>query len=207
MSNNVKPFNSGQIFKPLARTGIFLAREVAEAAKNDPALAMRLAAGALVSPILDGVSPDVALVTGNTIVPVVRGALLAMNTMRCIETFKNPDSKAYEKGADVIRVVSDMAGVVGGLAMLFTPQYAALGAKLMGTAYSVDIVSHAFRGLTHGAQRIKLWQNELNDKPDDHPPGPGNAPGSTPPPPSSTINPAKPLAQLEQPKQLKLFQN
>ena len=207
MSNNVKPFNSGQIFKPLARTGIFLAREVAEAAKNDPALAMRLAAGALVPPILDGVSPDVALVTGNTIVPVVRGALLAMNTMRCIETFKNPDSRGYEKGADVIRVVSDMAGMVGGLAMLFTPQYAALGAKLMGTAYSVDIVSHAFRGLTHGAQRIKLWQNELNEKPDDHPPGPGNATGSAPPSPSNTINPAKPLAQLEQPRQLKLFQN
>ena len=207
MSNNVKPFNSGQIFKPLARTGIFLAREVAEAAKNDPALAMRLAAGALVPPILDGVSPDVALVTGNTIVPVVRGALLAMNTMRCIETFKNPDSRGYEKGADVIRVVSDLAGMVGGLAMLFTPQYAALGAKLMGTAYSVDIVSHAFRGLTHGAQRIKLWQNELNEKPDDHPPGPGNGPGSTPPTQSKGINPAKPLAQLEQPRQLKLFQN
>ncbi|MBT9586405.1 hypothetical protein IV102_23885 [bacterium] len=207
MSNNVKPFNSGQIFKPLARTGIFLAREVAEAAKNDPALAMRLAAGALVPPILDGVSPDVTLVTANTIVPVVRGALLAMNTMRCIETFKNPDSKGYEKGADVIRVVSDMAGMVGGLAMLFTPQYAALGAKLMGTAYSVDIVSHAFRGLTHGAQRIKLWQNELNEKPDDHPPGPGDGPGSTPPTPPNRINPAKPLAQLEQPRQLKLFQN
>ena len=205
MSNTVKPFNSSQIFRPLARTGVFLAREVAEAAKNDPALAMRFAAGALVPPILDGVSPDVQAVTGNTIVPVVRGALLAMNTMRCIETFKNPDSRGYEKGADLIRVISDTAGMIGGLAMLFTPQYAALGTKLMGTAYSVDIVSHAFRGLTHGARRIKLWQAEANnsDKPNNQPPDPGPNPPAPPTPPAG--NPHKPLAQIESPRQLNLF--
>lgn len=203
--SNIKPFNSGSIIKPLARTGVFLAREVAEAAQNDPALAMRLGAGALVPPILDGVSPEVATVTGNTIVPVVRGALLAMNTMRAIQTFKDPSAPAYEKGADLIRVVSDTAGMIGGLAMLFTPQYASLGAKLMGTAYSVDIVSHAFRGLTHAGRRIKFWQNELansdkpDNKPDNNPPGP---PPATPPPPP----PAK-VIEASQPKQLNLFQN
>lgn len=203
--SNIKPFNSSTIIKPLARTGVFLAREVAEAAQNDPALAMRLGAGALVPPILDGVSPDVAAVTGNTIVPVVRGALLGMNVMRCINTFKDPGAPAYEKGADLIRVVSDTAGMIGGLAMLLTPQYASLGAKLMGTAYSVDIVSHAFRGLTHAGRRIRFWQNELanSDKPDNKP---NNKPPEGPPPPSPPPPPPK-VIEAEQPRQLKLFQN
>lgn len=190
---------------------MFVAREAGEYAANDPALAMRFTATSLVSPIMQGVNPDVAVATDHTIVPIMRGGLLALNAVRAVQTFKNPDSSVFEKGMDSIRVVSDLAGFVGGLAMLFTPQYAALGAKLMGTAYSVDIVSHAFRGLTHANRRIKVWQAEQAaqeaqnkpDKPDgNNPPTPPTPPAPPTPP---TQGPNKTLAVLESPKQLSLW--
>ena len=206
----IQPFNSSQIIKPLARTSMFLLREAKEIGENDPALAVRLAAGGLVSPIMSGVNtPGVAEWTDHTLVPVVRGMLLGANIFRAVRTFKDPDSRTYDKAGDVIRVVSDTAGLIGGLAVLFTPQYAALGAKLIGTAYSVDICSHALRGLTHASNRMKVWETmSAEEKPDNKPPGPGgDGPQSPTPPapeaPKTGFN--KPLTQFEAPKQLNLF--
>lgn len=180
----IKPSNSGQFFRPLQQTAMFLAREVTEAAANDPALAMRMAASGLVSPILSGVPSDVAAHTDQSLVPVVRLGLLALNSVRAVQSFKDPSVSKAEKGLDMIRVVSDTAGAIGGIAMMFFPQHAALGAKLVGTAYSVDIVSHAFRGLTHAGRRVKVWQAELhNDKPDNKPPDPPAPPPTMTPPP------------------------
>ncbi len=193
-----------QIFRPTGRALLFVAREAGEYARNDPALAMRLAATELVPPIMRGVSPDVAIATDKSIVPIMRTGLLALNTLRCVQTYKNPESSIFDKGMDTVRVVSDTAGFLGGMAMLFSPQYAALGAKLMGTAYAVDIVSHAFRGLTHAGRRIDVWQAEQNaqqNKPDT-PSGPPPGPQGPPKPPTP---PEKTLTVTEQGEQLRLW--
>ena len=207
---SIKPFNSSQVIKPLARSTMFVLNEVREAGENDPALAVRLTAGGLVSPIMSGVNtPGVVEFTDHTLVPIVRGMLLGANIYRMNRTFKDPNAKAWEKGADVVRVISDTAGLVGGLAVLFTPQYAALGAKLIGTAYSVDICSHALRTGTHVNTRFKAWKTMLDEeKPENKPPGPdapGQAPGNPPQAPKIDLN--KPLTQIEGPKQLNLFKN
>jgi hypothetical protein len=202
--STIKPFTASNIFKPLERSALFVAREVSEAAKNDPALAMRATVGVLVEPILNGVDPQILATTGQTIVPVVRAGLLGLNAVRAYNTFKNPESSTLEKGMDVIQVVSDTAGLLGGLAMLFSPQYGALGAKVLGTAYSVDIVSHSLRTLSHGRDRIKVWQAEAAAlKPDTGlVPLPGPAEPPAPPKPTS-LN--APLTMFEQPKQLSLW--
>jgi len=202
--STIKPFTASNIFKPLERSALFVAREVSEAAKNDPALAMRATVGVLVEPILNGVDPQILATTGQTIVPVVRAGLLGLNALRAYNTFKNPDASKIEKGMDVVQVVSDTAGLIGGLAMLFSPQYGALGAKVLGTAYSVDIVSHALRTLSHGRDRIKVWQAEAAAlKPDTGlVPLPGPAEPAPQPKPTS-LN--APLTMFEQPKQLNLW--
>lgn len=212
---SIKPFNSNQVIKPLARTTMFVLNEAREAGENDPALAIRLAAGGLVSPIMSGVNtPGVVEYTDHTLVPIVRGMLLGANVYRMQRTFKDPDARVWDKAGDVVRVVSDTAGLIGGLAVLFTPQYAALGAKLIGTAYSVDICSHAMRGMTHVSNRMKVWNTMAaeEDKPDNKPPGPDGSeapkPPATPPgnpPKLSGLN--KPLSQFEPPKTLNLFKN
>ncbi len=211
--SSIKPFNSSQVIKPLARTSMFLLNEAREAGENDPALAVRFTAGGLVAPIMSGVNtPGVAEFTEHTLVPIVRGMLLGANIFRMQRTFKNPDAPAWEKGADVVRVISDTAGLIGGLAVLFTPQYAALGAKLIGTAYSVDICSHALRTGSHVNNRFKVWKNMLNEeKPENKPPGDGPGqvnPGTPPTPPAQPkVSFNKPLTQFEAPKQLNLFKN
>lgn len=196
----VKPFDSNQILKPLKDTTMFLARETAAAAKNDPALAMRLTATGLVSPIMDGVAPAIGVATEATIVPVVRLGLLAANSYRAVQTFKDPHSTYAERALDGVRVASDLVGAVGGVAMLFFPQYADLGAKLVGSAYAVDIVSHAFRSLTHASERVKIWQaDSINND------GPTNDPQDPPDPPAPPPSSLKVLPVFEQPQQLNLF--
>ena len=202
--STIKPFTASNIFKPLERSALFVAREVSEAAKNDPALAMRATVGVLVEPILNGVDPQILATTGQTIVPVVRAGLLGLNALRAYNTFKNPDASKIEKGMDVVQVVSDTAGLIGGLAMLFSPQYGALGAKVLGTAYSVDIVSHALRTLSHGRDRIKVWQAEAAALKPDTGLVPLPGPAEPAPQPKRTSRNA-PLTMFEQPKQLNLW--
>lgn len=158
--------------------GLFVvAREAGEAAKNDPALALRVSATSLQDTLMTGVVND-SVKTGmsTTIVPLMRGALLAMNTVRCMETFKDPTSSKFDKGMDALRVATDLVGFAGGLAMLFTPAYAGLGAQLVGVSYAADLISHGYRGIQHVGRRIKYWEAKLAE---DKPPEP------TPPPRTS----------------------
>lgn len=202
--STIRPFTASMITNPLKTGTLFVAREVSEAAKNDPALAMRATVGVLVEPILNGVDPQILATTGQTIVPVVRAGLLGLNALRAYNTFKDPNSSKIEKGMDVIQVVSDTAGLIGGLAMLFSPQYGALGAKVLGTAYSVDIVSHALRTLSHGRDRIQVWQAEAAALKPDTGLVPLPGPAEPAPKPSATSLNA-PLTMFEQPKQLSLW--
>lgn len=105
------------------------------------------------------------------VVPVVRASLLAINSYQCISTFKDKDAGRGRKALDAIRVASDLAGTVGGLAMLFSTKYAALGAKAVGAAYAFDIGSHAFRTIQHGSNRISAWDAQYQLWKDGQKPG------------------------------------
>ena len=173
----------------IPRTMFFLARETGEALKNDPALALRTGATVLQGTLLNGVQDSVRISTSNAAVPVIRTALLAANTIQCANTLKRPDASMVDKGMDIMRVVSDLAGVVGAAAMVFSPTYAKLGTTLVGAAYAADLVSPSYRGITHGEKRLRVWQLEMNQ-------ANGNPTGNTPsqptPPPTPPAGPAKP---------------
>ena len=147
----------------LATGTVFALNEVGEAAKNDPALAMRMAATSLSDSLLKKVNDPIKDSFDATVVPVVRGGILALNGVRAVQTFKDPDSTGLDKFMDVTRVASDLVGFVGGLAVLTSAAHADLGRSLMGFSYAVDAVSHAYRGLNHGAKRIKVWQRQLDE--------------------------------------------
>ena len=132
------------------------------AAKNDPALAMRMSATVLSDQLLKRVDQPVQEGFQKTIVPVMRFALLAGNTFRAHNTLKNPNSRTIDKAIDIGVVASDLVGAVGGVAMLTGGQFSGLGQSLMGFSYAVDAVSHAYRGLTHASDRINVW---LDSKP------------------------------------------
>lgn len=144
-----------------------MAREATEAAKNDPALALRVGATGLQNTLMTGVVNDtVKLEMSSTIVPLMRGALLALNVARCAETFKDPAATRFDKGMDALRVATDLVGFAGGLAMLFAPAgYAQAGAQMVGVAYAADLISHAYRGIQHADRRIKYWEAKLQEEP------------------------------------------
>lgn len=145
----------------LASGAMFTLNEVSEASKNDPALAMRISATALTDTLLNKVNEPIKESFQQTVVPVVRGGILALNAVRCVQTFKKPESTKLDKFMDVGRVASDLVGFVGGVAVLAHSQYAELGRTLMGFSYAVDAVSHAYRGLEHASNRVTVWKTML----------------------------------------------
>ena len=147
----------------LATGAMFALRETSEAAKNDPALAMRIAATSLTDTLLNKVNSPIKDSFNETVVPVVRGGILALNAARCVQTFKNPQSSGFEKFMDVTRVASDLVGFAGGIAVLASSAHADLGRTLMGFSYAVDAVSHAYRGLGHASKRIAVWNTKLEE--------------------------------------------
>lgn len=147
----------------LASGALFALNEVTEASKNDPALAMRISATALTDTLLKKVNTPIKDSFEATVVPVVRGGILALNTVRAAQTFKDPGSTKLDKFMDVGRVASDLVGFAGGVAVLVGSKYADIGRTLMGFSYAVDAVSHAYRGLDHASKRINVWKTQLEE--------------------------------------------
>lgn len=191
------------VARTLGNTAFIAFREVSEAARNDPALAMRTFANTMEGTLLKGVEPAIKEGYTKSVVPVVRGGLLALNAHRCVQTFKSPDASGMEKFMDATRVATDIVGVVGGV-MVMATNHAALGANLMGFAYSADLVSHAFRGILHADDRVKFWQNALaeeGEKPNPDP-DPNPDPNPTEPPAQPPTQPPKDVKKVDGPKLL-----
>lgn len=147
----------------LATGAMFALTETSEAAKNDPALAMRLAATSLTDTLLNKVNQPIKDSFQETVVPVVRGGILALNAVRCAQTIKDPLASGLDKAMDIGRVTSDLVGFLGGIAVLATPQFAEVGRTMMGFSYAVDAVSHAYRGLSHAGRRVAVWNHRLDE--------------------------------------------
>lgn len=173
--------------KTLGNSLFFVAREASEAAKNDPALALRTSATVLTDTLLKGVDDSVRLGYQQSIVPVVRAGLLALDVHRCGQTLHDPTSTRMDKIMDVARVCTDLVGLAGGVAMLALPQYAKTGSAMMGFAYAADAVTHAYRGITHVDRRIKYWEAQLAKPSPTEPPAQAPNPGQKPKPVPTTL--------------------
>lgn len=159
----IQPSVIGNLADRAVGAASFAFNEIKEAGENDPALAMRLAATAMSGQVLNGVAEPIVDSYQKSIVPIVRGGLLALDIYRANRTFKNPAASLAEKGLDGLRVATDLVGFAGGILGLVMPQLKATGDGMMGFAYAADVVSHAIRGLDHGAHRVKVW-NDIRRK-------------------------------------------
>jgi hypothetical protein len=176
----------------LATGSMFVLTEAGEAAKNDPALAMRIAATSLTDTLLNKVNTPIKDSFAQNVVPIVRGGILALNAVRAHQTFKSPESTNLDKFMDTGRVISDIVGFAGGVMAIASPAHLALGQSLMGFSYGVDAVSHAYRGLGHAGKRISVWNTKLEQlkeserqkEQEQH-----NGPGAPQEPPANPTNP------------------
>lgn len=138
-------------------------QETVLAAKNDPALAMRVAATGMSDTLLKKVNDPVQKGFQKTIVPVMRFALLGANTARAYGTFKNPHSTKLDRIIDGAVVCSDLVGVIGGIGMLVGGRFSEIGETIVGVNYAVDTVTHAYRTLDHAKNRINVWTAKSKD--------------------------------------------
>jgi hypothetical protein len=148
--------------------GMFLLNESREAAKNDPALGLRLAANRFDAEFLDGTG-DVADGFSGMAVAFVRGGLLGANVYRASNTLRSADTKFYQKALDVGRIATDLVGLAGAVMTLAVPSMAATGRTMVQFAYGADLVSHSVRTLEHAGTRITALKearaNEKSQKP------------------------------------------
>ena len=114
--------------------GMFLLNESREAAKNDPALGLRLAANRFDAEFLDGTG-NVAEGFSGMAVAFVRGGLLGANVFRATNTFKDPNAKLYHKALDVGRIATDLVGLAGAVMTLAVPSMAETGRGMTQFAY------------------------------------------------------------------------
>jgi hypothetical protein len=153
---------SAELFKDGA---MFVLTEAREAAKNDPALGLRLAANRFDAEFLAGTG-DVADGFSGMAVAFVRGGLLGANVYRATNTFKNPDTKLYQKALDIGRIATDVVGLAGAVMAIAVPSMAATGKVMTQFAYGADLVSHSVRTLEHTGQRIAVLQEARANKSD-----------------------------------------
>ncbi len=133
--------------------GMFILNESREAAKNDPALGLRLAANRFDAEFLDGTG-NVAEGFSGMAVAFVRGGLLGANVFRATNTFKDPNAKIYHKALDVGRIATDLVGLAGAVMTLAVPSMAETGRVMTQFAYGADLVSHSVRTQEHDGGRI-----------------------------------------------------
>lgn len=145
-------------------TAFFAANEVVELGRNDPALALRYGATTISEKLLEGTGNNVRPAFNQAIIPTIRLAILGANLFRAKETFKDPSSNLLEKGLDVARVATDLAGLAGSVMQFAMPAQASLANTLVGVSYAADSVSHSIRGVFHGADRVKVWKKQIAEK-------------------------------------------
>ncbi len=145
-------------------TAFFAVNEIAEVGKNDPALALRYGATVISEKLLEGTGTSVRPAFSQAIIPTIRLAILGANAYRLNTTFKDPGSSLLEKGLDVARVATDLAGLAGSVMQFAMPAQASLANTLVGVSYAADSVSHSIRGVLHGADRVKVWKKQLQER-------------------------------------------
>ena len=159
----------------LLETGAFLFNESVLLGMNDPALVLsqtapeawsafsKLSTSQSAVATLDG-APGVS---GQWWPTGTRLALLGVNGARLATSLKDPESHWIRKGADGLRVATDLVGVAGAIVQATMPQHAGLGGTLLGIATTADACSTGLRLMDHANQRrVKFveWNQDRKAK-------------------------------------------
>jgi hypothetical protein len=128
--------------------------------ENDPALAVREFATRVHELASRGYGPADLTAWAPYVGVGARTLILGANVMRAHTTFTTQGKGMLEKGLDVARIATDLAGVAGAVIRVALPSHAGLGTALMGIAQSADLVSHGARFGMHSGPRVRGWLKE-----------------------------------------------
>lgn len=173
------PANGGRnnldtVGNALLETGAFLFNESVLLGMNDPAFVLSQTAPEALNAFNKlSTSQSVTTLEGNRAVsdqwwPTgTRLALLGVNGVRLAASLRDPESHWIRKGADGLRVATDLVGVAGAILQASMPQHAGLGGTLLGIATTADACSTGLRLMDHANQRrVKFveWNHDRKAK-------------------------------------------
>lgn len=155
--------------------------EAARIVEADPAFAFKNAALGVRQQVESGLPREAASTLNDAFLPMLRVAMLALDSKKAIDTFKNKDSSLLDRGVDAGHVVTDVAGLVGALGKSYFGMNEQLANTLTAVGLAGDVLAYSIHVLAYLKERgqVNLVENsEL--KPPTNPPSPPNPPQGPP---------------------------
>ena len=161
------------------------AAEVSQLVENDPAMSFRVAAMGVKTRVFNGVDAGLQEVAEKAFLPMMRGAALALDSKKAIDTFRNKDASVVDKIIEGVHVGTDVVGLVGALSYHVIPfdAFKNNAGLLTAIGFAGDIMSYSYRALQYLKERGQVAtaaEKTTEAPPTPPPPTPGvAAPGQT----------------------------
>lgn len=143
----------------ILETGVKTIADLAtQYSESDPVISVRVGA-ALMKPVLNNlpVGEGVTAAADKFVMPLVRGLSLALDLSHTVHAFRNNNATPTEKTMEAIHLATDVAGMVGALAIAMPGAFPAAVGKyaelMLGAAIGTDIVTCGYR-LTNFARNV-----------------------------------------------------
>ncbi|CAN0352576.1 unnamed protein product, partial [Phaeothamnion confervicola] len=87
---------------------------------TDPLLTLRLAAATVKGTVNNSLPDATVQIANQAFIPMVRGVTLLADIPQAVRMCRNADASPLDKGIEIFHVGTDIAGIVGAVAPMFS---------------------------------------------------------------------------------------
>lgn len=129
-------------------------QEVVRIMDADPAFAFKTTAEAVQGRVVANLDKATQDTIKPFILPVLRGGMLAMDSKRAINTYRNKDASVWEKAVDIGHVATDIVGMAGAIGTTgWVPFLAPYANTMTGIGLVGDLASVTFHAMGYLTER------------------------------------------------------
>ncbi len=161
------------------------ANEVSMLAKTDPSFAFKEAALGVKTQVYNGLPKAIQTAADVGFLPLLRVVGLALDFKKWLDTRKNPESTKLDKVVDTTHLATDVAGLVGAVAMS-VPAMGPLATPLTIVGLTGDVGAYAYHILDYARTRGAAYIAAKKAREEAQAPPP-------PPPPQPVPQPSNPV--------------
>lgn len=128
-------------------------QEVVRVMEADPAFAFKQTARAAQEGVLNNLDNNTKKTIDPFILPVLRTGMLAMDTKRAIDTYRNKDASVWEKAVDIGHVATDVVGLAGAVGKDWVPFLQPYADTMTGIGLVGDLAAVTFHAMGYLTER------------------------------------------------------
>lgn len=117
---------------------------------TDPLLTLRVAAASVKGIVNNSASDTTVAIADKVFIPFVRGVTLLTDIPQAVRVCRNGDASPLDKGIEIFHVGTDIAGIVGAVAPMFShmaPGLAHYADLMLGASFAGDALTCGYRAL------------------------------------------------------------